>query len=169
MDFFFKIHPQWLELSRSHKQTSQLDHITSLVEVNKAILSDQVHLLIKIRLIKQLATSWSFVASFFSMFMTNICDLNAKFLVFSITCWYGDTACVPMTTRPYNTMHNGDITTWEKKTVDLSISEITVSHDKPQLHLQSVTWSNAYHQVPITIHRLTGLCHRNKEFNLLSK
>jgi hypothetical protein len=24
--------------------------------------------------------------------------LNAKFLVFSITCCYGDTACVPMTT-----------------------------------------------------------------------
>jgi len=45
-------------------------------------------------------TSWSFVASFFSMFITSICDRNAKFFVFSITCWYGDTACVPITTRP---------------------------------------------------------------------
>lgn len=37
---------------------------------------------------------------FFSIFIARTCDLNAKFLVFSITCWYGDTACVPMTTWP---------------------------------------------------------------------
>lgn len=38
--------------------------------------------------------------SFFSMFMASIWLRNDKLLVFSITCWYGDTALFPITTWP---------------------------------------------------------------------
>lgn len=38
--------------------------------------------------------------SFFSMFMASIWLRNERLLVFSMTCWYGDTALLPITTWP---------------------------------------------------------------------
>lgn len=40
-------------------------------------------------------------AIFFSMFMANIWLRKDRLLVFSITCWYGDTALLPITTWPW--------------------------------------------------------------------
>lgn len=40
-------------------------------------------------------------AAFFSMFIASIWLRNDKLLVFSITCWYGDTALFPITTWPW--------------------------------------------------------------------
>lgn len=37
-------------------------------------------------------------AIFFSMFMASIWLLKDRLFVFSITCWYGDTALFPITT-----------------------------------------------------------------------
>lgn len=40
-------------------------------------------------------------AIFFSMFIANIWLRKERLLVFSITCWYGDTALLPITTWPW--------------------------------------------------------------------
>lgn len=34
----------------------------------------------------------------FSIFSANICERKERFFVFSMTCWYGETAWVPITT-----------------------------------------------------------------------
>lgn len=46
--------------------------------------------------------------SFFSMFTASIWLRNDRLLVFSITCWYGDTALLPITTWPWeDNTHQG--------------------------------------------------------------
>lgn len=61
------------------------------------------HLLIPLQS-PQITSFLLLCASFFSMFIANIWLRKDKLLVFSITCWYGDTALLPITTWPWETL-----------------------------------------------------------------
>lgn len=61
------------------------------------------HLLIPVQS-PQITSFLLLCAIFFSMFIANIWLRKDKLLVFSITCWYGDTALLPITTWPWETL-----------------------------------------------------------------
>lgn len=107
-----------LEMSHFHTQVQAMQHISILINLNVNIYSymnwlDACNGVSVFRPV----TGWHFCvmfsahytsflllwATFFSMFIANIWLRKDKLLVFSITCWYGDTALLPITTWPWQT------------------------------------------------------------------
>ena len=72
-------------MNKKQRRSTQLIWAFVLAYAKSRFSHDAVHIWFNL-------TSVLLEVIFFSMFIARTCDLNARFLVFSITCWYGDIA-----------------------------------------------------------------------------
>lgn len=103
-------------------------------------------------------------AIFFSMFMANIWLRKDRLLVFSITCWYGETALLPITTWPWrkHILHRIDYPVrpirqvnpreWKRRRFRADQTELWEVDQRGLTSLESILASSLALRMRLTIH-----------------